>query len=91
MMTLIGFKWLTAALIALITLSAGYASLRFIQRYQHFLAIQIGDALADGIFLGAAAFHLFPQAINGLKKYIVFPIGVSLLLTLCGFCFLFFL
>ncbi|WP_423062844.1 hypothetical protein [Candidiatus Paracoxiella cheracis] len=55
-MSLIFYKWLTAGILAVITLSAGLASLHFIRRNQQLL--EIGDAFADGIFLGAAVFHL---------------------------------
>ncbi len=90
-MSLIEYKWLIAALIAIITLVAGFASLHFIRRYQRFL--QIGDSFADGIFLGAAAFHLFPNAIHGLDQRfnLLSAFGLALFFTACGFFLLFFL
>ncbi len=89
-MTLMTVKWLTAALIAFITITAGYASLRFIRRYQHLL--QIGDAFADGIFLGAAVFHLFPDAAHGFRVYVssLSTYLLTILLIVGGFCLLFF-
>ncbi|ABS76852.1 zinc transporter [Coxiella burnetii] len=88
-MSLFAFKGLIAVIIALVTVITGLASLRFIHRYQHLLSL--GDAFADGIFLGAAAFHLFPDAIES------FPAGFStltsyllaILLVISGFFLLF--
>ena len=90
-MPLIDYKWLAAALIAVTTLVAGFGSLHFIRRYQRFL--QIGDAFADGIFLGAAAFHLFPNAVHGLGEYFTLlpALAFSLLTIAGGFFLLFFL
>lgn len=90
-MPLITYKILTAVLIAIITLLVGYASLRFARQEKHLL--QLGDALADGIFLGVAAFHLFPNAIEVFGSFwhrsMSYPI--ALLCTLGGFCLLFIL
>ena len=88
-MSLFAFKGLIAAIIALVTVITGLASLRFIHRHQHLLSL--GDAFADGIFLGAAVFHLFPDAIES------FPAGFStltsyllaILLVISGFFLLF--
>lgn len=90
-MSLFTYKWLTAVIIALITLVSGLASLRFIHRYQHFLAI--GDSVADGIFLGAATFHLFPNAIKNFPFGFLAPVSylIAFLLMISGFFLLFFL
>ncbi|MCH9770581.1 MAG: ZIP family metal transporter [Gammaproteobacteria bacterium] len=57
-------KWSAASIIFVISCIAGLASLRLASQYQRFLAI--GSAAANGIFLGAAIFHLIPHAIHGL-------------------------
>ena len=90
-MSLFTYKWLIAVIIALVTLVTGLESLRFIHRYQHFLAI--GDAVADGIFLGAATFHLFPNAIENFPFGFSEPVSylIALLLMISGFFLLFFL
>ncbi len=61
-MTLITFKWLAAIIILLVSLVAGLGSLRLVNKYRSFL--RIGDAAADGIFIGAAVFHLLPNAVH---------------------------
>lgn len=90
-MSLISYKWLTAAIVVAITLVAGFASLHFIRRYQRLL--EIGDAFADGIFLGAGAFHLFPHALQGLvpELGVMLAYTVAIILVIAGFSFLYFL
>ena len=89
-MLLFVYKWLIAAIIALVTLGAGIASLRVIDRYQDLLAI--GDAFADGIFLGTATFHLFPDAIQSFPaKMPLSPYLLTMFMVMSGFFLLFFL
>lgn len=85
------YKWIAAMLIAALTLTTGYTSLRFIRRHQHFL--QLGDALADGIFLGTALFHLLPESLDAFLKLFQAPIAISfaLLGAIVGFLILFIL
>lgn len=78
-MSLFIYKGSIAVIVVFVTLAAGFSSLRFMRRYQHFLAV--GDAFADGIFLGAAAFHLFPDALQGI------PIMLAILTISVGFFF----
>lgn len=90
-MSLIEYKLLTAALIALITIWVGFAALRVIRKDKQFL--QIGDALADGIFIGVAVFHLLPTAIDSLRPLWHIS-SVYLIVFLClmgGFALLFIL
>ena len=82
-MSLFIYKGSIAAIIVLVTLVVGFASLHFIQHCQHFLTI--GDAFADGIFLGAAAFHLVPEALQGI------PVILVILTASVGFFLLFIL
>lgn len=65
-MTLPGFKWLAAVIILSISLLAGLASIGFASRYKK--QLEIGDAIANGIFIGAALFHLFPSAVHGFRQ-----------------------
>jgi zinc transporter ZupT len=90
-MPLITYKLLTALLIAIITLLVGFASLRFVRHQKHLL--QIGDAVADGIFLGVAIFHLFPNAIGVFDSiwHKSLSIPIALICTLGGFGLLFIL
>ena len=77
-------KYMIALLIAAVTVCTGFASLRFIRRYQRF--IQIADAVTDGIFLGTAFFHLLPTAWFNLQHNDdTFSYLLCLLLLLSGF------
>ncbi len=84
-------KIYVAGVIALITILSGYASLHFIRRHQHLL--QLGDAFADGIFLGAAAFHLLPSAYTGFRLHLqpIAALVIILLILIAGFSLLFFI
>lgn len=78
-MSLFSYKESIAALITLITLVTGFASLRFVQRYQHFLAV--GDAFANGIFLGVAVFDIFSDVLHRISiMLIILPISVGFFL-----------
>lgn len=87
-MTLLTFKWLTAVIIFVISLIAGFISIRF--AYKHQRSLQIGDAAANGIFIGAALFHLFPGAV---EEFHVLKMGdsaylYSIMIILASFFFL---
>lgn len=90
-MSLFAYKGLIALITAIVTLTVGFASLHFIRRYQHLLSM--GDALADGIFLGAAIFHLFPIAVQGLANEVgvlsFYIVIIVIILMACGFLLLF--
>ena len=89
--SLLSYKWLIALVIAIVTLAAGFMSLHFIRRHQYLLSM--GDAFADGIFLGTAVFHLFPDAVHGLSNKIS-ALSSYVLVTVftgCGFLLLFIL
>lgn len=62
--TLTFYKLIAAILIFITTLAAVIYPIRVraLPRHNHFL--ELGDAFASGIFLGAALFHLLPDAIN---------------------------
>lgn len=59
-MTLLTLKWLAALIILITSLSAGQVSLQIANRYKRLLSLC--EAAANGIFIGAALFHLFPEA-----------------------------
>ena len=65
-MTYLSLKCTAAGIVLATSLIAGLASLRIATQYQRFLAV--GDAFANGIFLGIAIFHLFPHAVHGLSN-----------------------
>ena len=87
--SLLSYKWLIAIIVAVITLTTGFTSLHFIRRYQHLLST--GDAFTDGIFLGTAVFHLFPDAIQGLSNEVSVLSSCMLVIVFigCGFLLLF--
>lgn len=64
-MSLDHIKWIAAGVILLLSLAAGLASQRVAIRYQRFM--RTGGAFANGVFIGVAVFHLYPNAIHGLK------------------------
>ena len=87
-MSLLTLKWLSAIILLIGSLLAGLASLRFITRYQR--QLQLGDAVANGIFIGAAAFHLLPDAVEILPtRYTLLAVMYALALTAIAFIMLF--
>lgn len=65
-MALLTLKWLAALIIFLICLSAGFVTLKVAKKYQR--QLQFGDAIANGVFIGTALFHLFPDAASGFES-----------------------
>lgn len=63
-MGLSGLKWLLMSIIFTASVAAGFATTHIVHRYKKL--ISLGEAFANGIFLGAAAFHLLPDAAAGL-------------------------
>jgi len=64
-MTLFELKWLAAVIIFTITLLSGLLSISLSHRFRK--QLEIGDAIANGIFIGAALFHLLPGAIKNFQ------------------------
>ena len=95
MLSLFAYKGLIALVVAIVTLTVGFASLHFMRRYQHLLSM--GDAFADGIFLGTAIFHLFPIAVQELANevgalsfyIVIIVVIIVIILMACGFLLLF--
>ena len=63
-MTLIAYKVIAAGLIFLTTLATVIYPLRKRSALEHPESIELGEALASGIFLGTAFFHMLPDAIK---------------------------
>lgn len=78
-MSLITFKLIAASIILLVSLCAGFVSIRIAKRSKRLL--QIADALANGVFIGAALFHLLPNAIDQFEALNI-PHGIVLSLAL---------
>ncbi len=89
-MGIISFKWLLLSILFLTNLAAGFSAIR-ITHYSKNL-IHRGQALANGIFIGAAAFQLIPNANTIFFQHgIFFSLLYTLLVTLISFVTLFFI
>lgn len=87
MNTLLLTKLIIAGLIAGFSLCGGLLSVRFIERFPHWM--RYGDAFSRGIFLGAALFHLFPTALHGFQQLNTgASYGVCIALALVSFLIL---
>lgn len=76
-MILIIYKALAALLIFLISIVTVIYPLRHKARPKHTESFELGEAFASGIFLGAAFFHMLPNAIvnfDSFYKHIHYPI-----------------
>jgi zinc transporter 1/2/3 len=67
-MSLIIYKILAAALIFAISLIAVIYPIRARAHPTHHYFLELGDAFASGIFLGAALFHMLPDAISHFSQ-----------------------
>ncbi len=86
-MTITIFQIFAAVIIWLITLAAGYKPLRASKLAKTNYQTVIGEAFASGVFLGAALFHMLPDAIGGFSKtfgHYNYPYAISL----CVFAFM---
>lgn len=84
-MTLLTFKWIAAFIVFSITLLAGLLSAGFARRFQK--QLEIGDAIANGIFIGAAIFHLLPDAITGFEALSISVVYLrTALLLVSSYC-----
>ena len=59
-MGLSSLKWLILSIIFTVSVASGFTTLHIANRYRKLIAM--GEALANGIFVGAAVFHLIPDA-----------------------------
>lgn len=86
-MHIIELKYFAATVIFGITLLTGLLSVSFVKRYRR--QLEIGDALANGIFIGAGLFHLVPEAIDGFKQLPTNMVYLKTALLVLGSYFLF--
>lgn len=89
-MILILYKLIACILIFLISIATVIYPLKSKRVFQHSETVGLGEALASGIFLGAAFFHMLPDAINTFSHFyseINYPIPEAI----CVGGFLFFL
>jgi len=78
-MTLLHFKLFSALLIFVAAFLVGYIPAR--RSLKHSCRIHIYEAIASGIFLGAALFHMLPDAIEGFEKLNGTPFQYSIALA----------
>jgi zinc transporter 1/2/3 len=65
--SLLGYKILAGVLIFITSVLAVIYPIRVRARPKHNLPLELGDAFASGIFLGAALFHMLPDATQGFS------------------------
>jgi zinc transporter 1/2/3 len=66
-MSLITYKVMAALIIFILSIAVIIYPLRVRAHPTHNNFLELADALASGIFLGAALFHMLPNAINGFQ------------------------
>lgn len=91
-MSLITYKFLAALLILIVTLIAVIYPIKSRRFPAHNPVLELGDAFASGIFLGAALFHMLPDSINAFSVLLPnshFPLAESF--CAAGFLLLLFL
>lgn len=79
-MSLLFYKFFAAILILIVTLIAVIYPVKSRKYPTHNRILELGDAFASGIFLGAALFHMLPDAIGSFSELIPqihFPIAES--------------
>jgi zinc transporter 1/2/3 len=90
--SLITYKIIAGVLILITSLIAVIYPIRVRARPEHRPSLEAADAFASGIFLGAALFHMLPDAINIFSSTLVntaYPLAE--LCCACGFLVLLFL
>lgn len=86
-MDLNGLKWLFLAIIFSISMASGLSTLHIANRYRKLVGF--GEALANGIFLGAAVFHMIPDAADNFSRLHHFsPYFYTCLLAVISFAVL---
>jgi hypothetical protein len=84
---LFDLKWLIIVIIFAASVASGFVTLRIAHKYKKW--ISTGEALASGIFIGAAFFHLLPAATTGfMHSNIGSPLLDALLLAILSFILL---
>jgi len=92
-MSILTIQMLAALFIWLISVSGGFAAIYMYKQLAHdHPALQLAEAFAGGIFLGAAFFHMLPDAQIALQSAIPSPnYPFANLVCAAGFCLLLFL
>lgn len=67
-MELLTYKYLAALIIFITTIVAVLYPIKIRTRPKHNHFLEYGDAMASGIFLGAALFHMLPDATKGFQE-----------------------
>jgi len=90
--SLLFYKIIAGILILITSLVAAIYPIKVRARPQHRPILELGDAFASGIFLGAALFHMLPDAVSGFANTLPdahYP--VAEFFCACGFLVLLFL
>lgn len=91
-MTLFTYKMIAAVLIFIVSILAAYYPIKKNGQFKELESMHVSEALASGIFLGAAFFHMLPDSIRlltGLYGTLNYPIAEAV--CVFGFLFLLFL
>ena len=91
-MTLIEYKIIAALIIFIISIIMATYPLKKSRALKHNESFELGEALASGIFLGAAFFHMLPDSIeifDSLYTHLSYPIPEAI--CVAGFLLLLFL
>lgn len=91
-MTLLFYKAIAGLLIFLVSMATAIYPLKKKSALKHPESVELGEALASGIFLGAAFFHMLPEAIKTFSQ-LYGPMAYPLPEMICvgGFLLLLFL
>jgi solute carrier family 39 (zinc transporter), member 1/2/3 len=80
-MTLLSLKWAASLIILSISMMAALASIHIAKKYQRWLSFS--DALANGVFIGAALFHMLPDAVSEFQSNNIFSPYLDATLIAC--------
>lgn len=90
-MSILEYQTIAGLLIFLTSIIAVIYPLRTRAHPSHHSTLELGDAFASGIFLGAALFHMLPEAIHGFEHTLTtFHYPIAELLCASGFLLLLF-
>jgi zinc transporter ZupT len=88
--SLIFYKTIAGILILITSLVAVIYPIKVRAKPQHYPILELGDAFASGIFLGAALFHMLPDAIQGFEGALASHYPIAELFCAGGFLILLF-
>lgn len=90
-MELTVYKAIAAVLIFFVSIITGLFPLKKLHGISEAESLQLGEALASGIFLGAAFFHMLPDAISVFANSKIDQYPIPELICVAGFLLLLFL